>query len=205
MITISPIRVSAIQSYNRQKTGKSQNKLSFKSNQLGVLEKEYISLIKNSKSNPVKSFLALSADSGSLKTLFNNILQNEETGFEFIKDAIKNPRENIEIAKRISDKIGNSSNIFFTFAYGTPYVKTYENYINKVYNEAKSFEELFKIRPDWSGESLLDKNLALNKQEFELGKIPYDLPKEDLFLIINYLKQFMQGSGAKKPVNIDNL
>ena len=80
MITISPIRVSAIQSYNRQKTGKSQNKLSFKSNQLGVLEKEYISLIKNSKLSPVKSFLALSADSGSLKTLFNNILQNEETG-----------------------------------------------------------------------------------------------------------------------------
>ena len=75
------------------------------------------------------------------------------------------------------------------------------------FNDAKSFEELFKIRPDWSDKKLLEKNRLLNNSSFELGKIPNDLPKEDLFLITNYLKQFLQSLSqtSKKKQVLKNL
>lgn len=214
MLIISPINFNIIKNQTRKKknhlTDSSKNlnypqNLSFKSNKLHTLEKEYISLIKDTKTSPIQAFLSLTAESSLLKSLFTNIMKNEETAFEFISEAIKEPRKSTEIAKKISEKIGNGTNIFYTFSYGSDYNNAYEKFINKKFNEAKTIEELLAIRPDWNEKKLLEKSINLKKQEFELGIVPLDLPKDDLIKIVDYLKNYIQDFGAKQATQIPEI
>ena len=209
MITVSSISFSNIQTQNRNKKSAKNNldkfgQIRFKSNPIQVLEKQYFSLIKNSKLRPTEAFFSISAEKPVLKNLFTNIMENESSAFEFISDAIKNPRESLDIAHKISNKISDES-VFLTFSYNSPYSVAYKKFIDKKFDEAKSIEELLAIRPDWYEKKLFEKNQALNKKSFELGEVPQGLLKEDLNIIINHLKKYMQSFGAKSPTQIESL
>ncbi len=202
MLKIVPISYTT---YGKQKFSNKKNNVAFKSQQGLVLEKEYM-FLKKSGLNPIKAFMDIRGEQALLEGLLKNILQDENMGIEFVKDVLQNPRKAIDLANILPKKIGSSSDIQKTFLPNNLYTILYEKVVVQKFNEAKTNEELLAIRPDWRGDALLQKHRKLyGSKEFELGKIPCDLSKNELMTIVNYLKSFMQNGGAKQPVNIQGL
>ena len=219
MLVISPIKFSNYPVYQRQQklnvrqgnyvlnnNQLNSDVVSFKARPLQVLQNEYNTLIKTKGLNPVKAFFSISDEQSAMDGLLTSILKTEESAFEFIADAIKNPRETSFITNALPEKVGPNSDNVMTFFYTSPYAIAYKGVIAKKFDEAKSVGELLAIRPDWRGAKLLEKHKSLHGDTgFELGEIPQELPKDDLMNIANYLKRFMQGGGAKTPTKIDGI
>lgn len=218
MLMISSIKISSFSSQRQQKSNVSRkyysaknnslnsDVVSFKARPLQVLQNEYNTLIKTKGLNPVKAFFSISDEQSAMDGLLTSILKSEDSAFEFIADAVKNPRETLKFANALPDKVGPNSDNVMTFFYTSPYAVAYKGFITKKFDEAKSVGELLAIRPDWRGAKLLEKHKKLyGDVGFELGSIPKDLPKDDLMNIAGYLKGFMQGGGAKTPTKIDGI
>jgi len=110
----------------------------------------------------------------------------------------------LKFGEILPEKVGRNSSNVLTFMFNSPYTHAYNDFILNKYNTASSVGELLAIRPDWRGDALLKKHKSLNGDcGFELGKVPDELSKDDLFGIADYLKGFLQNSGAKSPMNIN--
>lgn len=177
-------------------------RVNFSGRPFAELYKEYALLTDCEKLKPLQAFLKLSDDTKSMDDLLSGILLQKEKGYEFVRSLMAEPRKLNEYADAIASRIGSGSQNFMTFLPNSPYRIAYSGFIDKTFKNAGAAEELLRLRPDWKGEKLLEKHRALNGDvPFELGAIPVEIPREHLFGIADYLKNFMQ-SGYKQRQNI---
>ena len=84
--------------YSAKNNSLNSDVVSFKARPLQVLQNEYNKLIKAKGLNPVKAFFSISDEQSAMDGLLTSILKSEDSAFEFIADAVKNPRETLKFA-----------------------------------------------------------------------------------------------------------
>lgn len=218
---ISPVstKINTISTY-RNKTNKQSNSInsngfvsypanyyvpSFRGVNLAKMYEEYNWYINHDKIPAIKSFLKMSAPKEEMDKFLTHILNTKDRSYELIDSIVAVPREGIEILKALSEKIGQCSQNLLTFIPGSPYNVAYQRYTETKFQNAGTLNELLKIRPDWSGDKLLEKYDMMNGHtRLKIGKLPNAIPKEHLGLILGYLRDKME-VGLKQNKKIDDL
>ena len=197
-----------INSYSTNKTSmpvlpyknKPARRVNFSGQPLELLYKDYLKLL--NKGRPVQAFLGLSGDTKTMDALLSDILLDKVKGQSFVSNLMEDPRRLTEYTDILCKKVGSGSANFMTFLPNSPYRAAYSRFIDEKFNSANSVEELLALRPDWKGAKLLEKHRQLKGDaSFELGAMPVEISRDDMFRIADYLRPFME-IGYKPRKNI---
>ena len=166
---------------------------------------DYNWFINYDKVPAINAFLKIEAPKESMEQLLRFILSKEDQAYEFIDSIVKQPRNIQTFSKGFDKKLPYDSVIFNIYSGNNPYIKAFEKYMDRRYQNASSVSELLTIRPDWKEEVLLSKHRELyHNDNFELGEIPESIGKENFDKITDYLKQY-SGFGFKTDIEIPDL
>lgn len=172
---------------------------------LNNLINDYRWFVNNDKVLPVNAFLKIEAPKDSMNQLLQLILSKEDLSYEFIDSIVKQPRNINNFYKSFNDKLPWNADVFNLYSPNNLYMKAYENYLDRKYENASSVSELLTIRPDWKEEILLNKHKELfHNDNFELGSVPESIGKENFSKITEYLSRYA-GFGFKTNCEIPDL
>ena len=178
---------------------------SFKGFNLTKMYEEYNWYINHDRIPAVKSFLKMCAPKEEMDQFLTHILNTHDRSYEFIDSITSMPREQANILKALTEKVGYGSKNIMTFLPDSPYSAAYSRYIKEKFDKAPNLTELLKIRPDWSGEMLMKKYISkAGNDELKIGNMPKQIPVEHWEQIVSYLREKME-YGIKSRKKIDNL
>ena len=178
---------------------------SFKGVNLAKMYEEYNWYINNDKVPAIMSFLKINAPKEAMDEFLTHILSTKDRSYELIDSIVAFPRESTNILKALTEKIGGSSKNIMTFLPDSPYNLAYQRFTEEKFQNAGTLNELLKIRPDWSGDKLLEKYEMMNgHRRLKIGTLPHFMQKEHLGLILGYLRDKME-IGLKREKKIDDL
>ena len=178
--------------------------IKFKSVHYNELKNEYYNKIQNENKRPVESFLSINASTDDMGTLLKEVLSNDSERDIFIEDLTGIPRQAHDKFQKISDKV-NDDSIMSVWNPKSTYIVAYNKYLKNKVQNARSIEAIVKHRPDWKEEVLLDKfNQLKGHNDFQIGNIPKDFPRNAFGDIVNHLNNFKQG-GNKSSMKIPSL
>ena len=176
-----------------------------KTDPMTKLWEEYNWYIRNDKTPAIFSFLKIKEAPEVMEKFFNTILESSDRAHELLSSIAYNPRKTIEINKGLRKVLPSESLNLMPFRFDSPYNKAYTKFVDWKYDTAKSVEDLFKMRPDWRGEAIIEKYKQLRPNEMlEIGNVPKDIPKNHLDQIVEYLSNYVE-YGVKSEKNIDSL
>ena len=177
----------------------------FKGANISKMYEEYNWYINHDHVPAIKSFLKIIRTKEEMDEFLTHILNSKDRSYQLIDSVVSLPRQAKDIMQKLKEKVGENSKNVMTFLYDSPYNKAYTNYIKEKYNQASTIIELLKIRPDWSEQTLLNKNKLIHgDSNFVIGKIPKQIPKEHLEKILSYIKT-KADVGVKMRKQIDDL
>ena len=178
---------------------------SFKGVNLAKMYDEYNWYINHDGIPAIKSFLKINAPQEEMDAFLTHILKTKDRSYELIDSITSMPRENANILKELSEKVGASSKNVMPFLPDSQYAIAYTQYIQQKYENAPNITELLKIRPDWSGDALMKKYISkTGNNELKIGNKPKQIPPEHWEQIIPYLRAQME-IGVKSRKKIENL
>ena len=174
----------------------------FKGKSIPKLYEEYNWYINHDRVPALKSFLKIDETPEVMDKFLTEILKTKDRSKEFFDSFIYNPREVDSIKQALSKKIGENSINLMPFMLNSPYNEAYTNYIEDKLKNERCLISLLKIRPDWRGNTLIEKYKSLHGTEkLEIGNIPKEFPNGHLAQISDYLRQEMQeGFKFKKKI-----
>ena len=175
----------------------------FRGKSIAMLYDEYNWYINCDRIPAVNSFLKIKEIPSIMNKFLTEILSAKDRGYEFIESIVNQPRNSRILYDELQKKLGENSQLLLTFIPNSPYNNAYNNFIERKFNNA-SVMELLKIRPDWRGEKLIEKQIQDGYDNFVIGKIPRQIGHDHLYKIYNYLKDKME-VGIKYNKKIDNL
>ena len=171
---------------------------------LNKLYEEYNWYINCDRTPAIYSFLKMDYSPEIMNKFFEELLSNDRS-YQLIESIVSHPRDVSDIVEKLRNKLGENSPSLLTFVPNSRYYNAYTNYLESKYQKAKTLSELLKVRPDWSGDALMEKYKALaHNDKLKIGNIPRQIPKEHLWKIIDYLKKNMD-VGVKKDKSINSL
>ena len=183
----------------------SYSKINFKGRPIQKLWEEYDWYINVNKTPDIFSFLKIKADPETLNNFLTEILNTTDRSKYLLSSIAYNPRESINIVKKLEEILPKNSKILLPFMYDSPYNQAYTKFIEGKLNEAHSVDDLLRIRPDWRGDVLIQKYQELrHNNNFEIGNIPKEIPRNHLNQIIAYLTKYME-FGVKTKKKIEGL
>jgi len=181
--------------------------VSFKgSKPLNKLYDEYNWYIRYDKVSPIDAFLKIEESQEVMDKFMTEILSTEDRSKELLDSIVYQPRRTREIQKALREKVGPNSPNILTFFANSPYGQAYERYVENKYNHEHSISGLLKMRPDWRGSVLLEKfkQMGKNPEDFYIGDIPNDFPRDHFERIADYLSSQME-IGLKTKKEIESL
>lgn len=177
----------------------------FGSRNINDLYDEYNWYINHDHTPAVNAFLKINDDEETMDNFLTTILNTDDRSYQFIDSIVRQPRHSTEITSSLEDKVGKNSKNVMTFFFNSPYNKAYNKYLNTKYENAHTLSELLRVRPDWKGQTLIDKHRQLKGNDnLEIGTIPREFPNNHLFQISDYLSNFMD-EGIKSKKDIQNI
>lgn len=181
--------------------------LNFKGNKpLNKLYDEYNWYIRHDRVSPIDAFLKMEESHEVMDNFLTEIFKTDDRSKELLDSIAYQPRRAKEFREKLKEKVGENSPNAHTIFYDSPYMKVYEKYIEDKYNNEHSISGLLKMRPDWRGSALLEKfkQMGKNPEDFYIGDIPNDFPRDHFDRITDYLSGQME-FGYKTQKNIDSL
>lgn len=119
----------------------------------------FIDFLKNSKE-----------DAKAIKEFLFSVTSDKKASKEFIKEAISDPRQTIPNLKILKEKIGGEKNLIEWLQAPEGYQEAYHKYIENLAEKPETtFQDLFKISPDWHLHSL---KTMFKNENFSFGKLP---------------------------------
>ena len=181
---------------------KSYAKINFSGKTTAKMWEEYNWYINHDKTPAIMAFLKIQEAPEVLDKFMTSILQTADRSKELINSIVYNPRKTGFIMDEFKRIFPPNSTHLHPFFFNSPYYTAYEKFIENKLNEARSVEDLLRIRPDWRGDVLLKKHRDLRGNDnFEIGNVPKELPIEHLDYIISYLSMQMEfGMKSKKKI-----
>ena len=177
----------------------------FKGKSIPKLYEEYNWYINNDRVPALKSFLKIEETPEVMDKFLTEILKTKDRSKEFFDSFIYNPREVDNNLKALREKVGGNSINLMPFMMNSPYNEAYTNYIEDKLKNERCLISLLKIRPDWRGDTLIEKYKSLHgTDKLEIGNIPKEFPNGHLAKISDYLRQEMQ-EGFKSKKSIQSL
>ena len=178
---------------------------SFRGINLAKMYEEYNWYINHDRIPAIKSFLKMSAPKEVMDEFLTHILSTKDRSYELIDSIASMPRESVAIQNALSEKVGSYSKNIMTFIPDSPYNDAYQRYTEAKFQNAGTLNELLKIRPDWSGDKLLEKyNMMNGHKRLKIGTLPHFMEKAHLGPILGYLRDKME-IGLKHEKKIDDL
>lgn len=179
--------------------------LSFRGANIAKMYEEYNWYINHDRIPAIKSFLKMTAPKEEMDEFLTHILNTKDRSYELIDSISHLPREALDIFRRLTEKIGSNSKNIMIFMPDSPYNIAYTRYIETKLEKANNLTELLKIRPDWSGETLMKKYISkAHNDDLQIGNLPKQIPEEHWKKIIPYLREKME-IGLKPEKKIENL
>lgn len=170
------------------------------------LNDEYNWYVNNDKTRPLDAFLKIKTNKEKMNELFCEILNDETRSYKLIDDIAGRAREAKKNYETLQSLLGKSSENLLFFLPQNPYSKAFEAYMDERVKNAKSVDELIKLRPDWRESVLVDKYKELTGSEnLKIGKIPEDFSNGEFEQICDYLKNYNQFSNFKRETHIPSL
>lgn len=177
-------------------------KINFKGKSIEKMWEEYNWYINHDKTPAIMSFLKINETPEILNEFLTTILKTEDRSKELLSSIAYCPRKAFEIMDNFKTKLPANSEHLYPFFGNSTYYAAYTKFIDWKVNEARSVEDLLRIRPDWRGEVLLKKYQDLHGNDnFEIGNIPREFPNKHLTQLVDYLSQQMEfGIKSKKKI-----
>jgi len=177
----------------------------FKGIPIQKLYEEYNWYINYDRIPAVNSFLKIDAPKEVLNQFLTEILNTKDRSYEYIESIVNQPRNTKTITEQLKQKLGENSQHLLTFIPNSPYNNAYTNYLETKLQNVNTLTELLRTRPDWRGSVLIEKYKQLTGNDnLKIGNIPKQIPKDHLYKIIAYLRNYME-QGFKTNQSIGNL
>lgn len=151
-------------------------------------EQSYVEFLKSTDDTPEK-----------VNDFLLNTLRDEESRDKFISEITENPEKSKEITSVLVEKLGGKDNFLKWYLHEDGYVKSYEGFLEKKYDNAESIEELLKFQPNWGYWALERKQCALDGKSllcdelmrdqainFSFGELPLEIKSRADFIEIVY-------------------
>lgn len=126
----------------------------------------------NSSGKNFVDFLHDSFDNaGKVKEFLFAITSDDELSQRFVKEVTANPRESLHITKLLRDRIGGPKNLTEWLQEDGGYYSAYKKYASNIYENAKNYDDLLRISPNWHIFAL---NEHWKGRNIQFGEIPDD-------------------------------
>ena len=134
----------------------------------------------NSGKNFVDFLRTTLDDAGKVKEFLFAVTSDETLSQKFVQEVTANPRDSLHITKMLKDKIGGIKNLTEWLQEDGGYYTAYKTYAKNLFENAKSFDDLLKISPNWHLFALQKRG----ENNIRFGNLPED------FKFVDDLKNF---------------
>ncbi|MGN1153758.1 MAG: hypothetical protein ACI4S3_06990 [Candidatus Gastranaerophilaceae bacterium] len=110
------------------------------------------------------------------KNLMFKLTKDETLSEKFINEVISHPEKSKENVRILNKKIGGDKELMDWMLKPNGYQEAYTKYTKKIYNNAKTPDELVQISPNWNIWKMKDKF----GPDFVLGELPKDICNGDI-------------------------
>ena len=118
------------------------------------------------------------------KNLMFKLTKDETLSEKFINEVISHPEKSKENVRILNKKIGGDKELMDWMLKPNGYQEAYTKYTKKIYNNAKTPDELVQISPNWNIWKMKDKFGS----DFVLGELPKDICNGDINKFRNIFK-----------------